>query len=103
MQELPIKDNLSIASNLQQEPIEEIDTDEEVAVEIRPGHIRFEPRSKGLIFFLMALKFTQVVKLELSYNYFHNLIHAYGLFDAGPATPQNQFPMVCSFPQCLHF
>ncbi|XP_054821151.1 coilin isoform X2 [Prosopis cineraria] len=48
VQEVPVKDNRSIASNAHQEPVEESDAEDDVvAVEIRPGHIRFEPLGKN--------------------------------------------------------
>ncbi|KAI9113732.1 hypothetical protein K1719_014983 [Acacia pycnantha] len=47
VQELPVKDNRSNTSVVHQEPIEESDAEDDVvAVEIRPGHIRFEPLGK---------------------------------------------------------
>ncbi|XP_028776528.1 coilin [Neltuma alba] len=49
VQQLPVKDNKSITSDLHREPVEESDAEDDVvAVEIRPGHIRFEPLSKNL-------------------------------------------------------
>lgn len=49
-QQLPVKDNNCIVSDVHQEPVEESDADNDfVPVEIRPGHIRFEPLSKGLL------------------------------------------------------
>jgi len=56
-QVLPIKDNSFVASDVHKksdehqqsdEESEEDDDDDIVPVEIRPGHIRFEPLKKGL-------------------------------------------------------
>jgi len=52
---LPIKDNKYVVSDVHQQSSEHDQSDEEseedddiVPVEIRPGHIRFEPLKKGL-------------------------------------------------------
>ncbi|XP_061346987.1 coilin [Gastrolobium bilobum] len=46
-QHLPIKDNNCIVSDVHEQPDEESEEEDDVVpVEIRPGHIRFEPRRK---------------------------------------------------------
>ncbi|KAK7306170.1 hypothetical protein VNO77_44093 [Canavalia gladiata] len=45
-QELPIKDNNCVVSDVHQQSNEESEEDDTVPVEIRPGHIRFEPLRK---------------------------------------------------------
>jgi len=48
-QELTAKDNNCVISDVRQQPNEESEEEEDtVPVEIRPGHIRFEPLRKGL-------------------------------------------------------
>lgn len=48
-QELPINDNNCVVSDVHQQPDEESEEEDDIApVEIRPGHIRFEPLKKGL-------------------------------------------------------
>jgi coilin len=47
-QQIPIKDNNCKVSDVRQQSNEESEADEDmVPVEIRPGHIRFQPRGKG--------------------------------------------------------
>lgn len=47
-QQLPIKDNNGVVSEVHQQPDEESEAEDDIVpVEIRPGHIRFEPLRKG--------------------------------------------------------
>jgi len=97
-QELPINDNNCVVSDVHQQPDEESEEEDDIApVEIRPGHIRFEPLKKGLHADL-SYKFLKVAVVFLGFriNCFHDLIYVHGLFDADQdqAVPQNQFPVV---------
>ncbi|KAG5093351.1 hypothetical protein JHK84_048939 [Glycine max] len=96
-QELPINDNNCVVSDVHQQPDEESEEEDDIApVEIRPGHIRFEPLKKGLHADL-SYKFLKVAVVFLGFriNCFHDLIYVHGLFDADQdqAVPQNQFPV----------
>lgn len=50
-EQLPIKDNNCKVSDVNQQSSEESEEEDDVIpVEIRPGHIRFQPLRKGLVF-----------------------------------------------------